>query len=91
MLRFARYSGVHMIRLAPASGGMLQLIDSTQAIHGDGALVRDLPSSHDRKQASPRFWTLTVWEQVYGCCWLPDSCVVSCSFYNKSIRMSRWT
>jgi hypothetical protein len=58
VLRFARYSGVHMIRLAPdscpAGGGMLQLIDSTQAIHGDGALVRDSPPSHDRTQASPR-------------------------------------
>jgi hypothetical protein len=56
VLRFARYSGVHMIHLAPAScGGMLQLLHSSQAIHGDGALVRDLLSSHDRNQASPRF------------------------------------
>jgi hypothetical protein len=51
VLRFARYSGVHMIRLAPASGGMLQLIDSTQAIHGDGALVRDV-TAQPRSQAS---------------------------------------
>ena len=105
-----RYSGLHVLSLSsPAVGSsssaLLQLLDSSHVIHGDGALVRTLAAS---------FWlqcdsfilfvdvmpalgarALSSPLQVYGCAWLPCSssdgpCVLSCSFYNKLLCMSRW-
>lgn len=90
---FPRYSGVHVVGLSSTNGAVggsrLQLLDSNQKIHGDGALVIKFDAANLSSKVSD-------FDQVYGCSWLPNSgdsapCLLSCSFYNKMIGMSHWT